>query len=142
MTGDDFLAVAASLLAQPDSPEAVGRTVVSRAYYGTFHLARGLLTDLGFSVGRDHALPARWLMICGEENAREAGKLLAELQGERIKADYDLATARFRQRKLVQELVELAFEMQRLIRACQAEPARSAVKAGIEAYQRKIAGKP
>jgi uncharacterized protein (UPF0332 family) len=142
MTGDDFLAVAAALLAQPDSHEAVGRTIVSRAYYGAFHTARGLLADLGFSVGRDQALPARWLMVCGDENAREAGKLLSELQGERVKADYDLATPRFRQRNLVKELVARAFELQRLVSACRNEPARSAVKAGIEAYQRKITGKP
>lgn len=142
MTGDDFLDVARSLAARPDSSEAFHRSAVSRAYYGAFHLARGLLSGMGFSVGRNHAIPLRWLMVCDEENAREAAKLLTKLQGERIKADYDLATPRFRQRKLAEELVSLAYEIKRLIAACTSEPARSTIKAGIEAYQRKITGKP
>lgn len=141
MTGDDFLDVASSLAARPDSSEAFHRTAVSRAYYGAFHLARSLLSGMGFSVGRNHAIPLRWLIVCGEENAREAGKLLTDLQAERIKADYDLATTRFRQRKLAEEFVALAYEIKRLVAACTSEPARSTIKAGIEEYQRKITGK-
>src|SRR5262245_9549210 len=135
MKGDEFLEVAKSLAAQADSGEAFYRTAVSRAYYGAFHLARGLLASMGFSVGRNHAIPLRWLMVCGEANAQETGKLLTDLQADRIKADYDLATSRFQQQ-------DLAYEIKRLIAVCATEPARSAIKAGIEAYQRKIRGKP
>jgi len=51
MSGRDFLPLAQRLAAGPT--EAEWRTAVSRAYYAAFHVARLLMTDLGFAVPRD-----------------------------------------------------------------------------------------
>jgi uncharacterized protein (UPF0332 family) len=142
MTDNDFLELADLFLSQlPQASEALHRTVVSRAYYGVYHLASTFLGELGFAHGRDHGLPPRLLMVAGDNNAREAGKLLNDLQGERVKADYDLASRRFLQLELAKEIVHSAHEAKRLLEACRAEPARSLIKSGIEAWQRRVSGK-
>jgi uncharacterized protein (UPF0332 family) len=43
MNPDEFLTLAEQLAGQPS--EAARRSAVSRAYYGAFHLARGLVED-------------------------------------------------------------------------------------------------
>jgi hypothetical protein len=48
MDGNDFIALAGKLAVAPAAGEATYRTVVSRAYYGAFHLARSFLVELGF----------------------------------------------------------------------------------------------
>jgi hypothetical protein len=81
MTGRDFLVLAYSLANQ--STEAAWRSAVSRAYYAAFHVARQLLTDLGFRVPfADRAHDYLWLRLqnCGEAPVETAGAELKELR--------------------------------------------------------------
>src|SRR5438876_3717736 len=72
--------------------EAEWRSATSRAYYAAFHVARELLSDLGFIVPRgDRAHAYLWLGLgnSGEAPVITAGKNLNDLRGERNRADYD-----------------------------------------------------
>src|SRR5262245_21874293 len=87
MTGHDFISLAGRLAASRD--EAALRTAVSRAYYGAFHLAIAFLAEIDCPVStNDHAEPVRRLSNSGNENAITAGRMLNDLQGARIRADY------------------------------------------------------
>jgi uncharacterized protein (UPF0332 family) len=50
MNGRDFLPLATQLAG--GTTEAEWRSAVSRAYYAAFHVARRLLSELGFTVPR------------------------------------------------------------------------------------------
>jgi uncharacterized protein (UPF0332 family) len=91
MTGGDFLTLAFQLAA--GTTEAEWRSAVSRAYYAAFHVARDLLTDLGFTVPRAdqaHEYLYRRLNNCGNVPVRQAAVTLHELRRHRNRADYDL----------------------------------------------------
>lgn len=82
--------------------EADLRTAVSRAYYGSFHLARDLLQDCGIQFsGKDlyKAEVHQKLRYClGESDNEEAvllAKKLGSLRDRRNEADYDLDSTTF-----------------------------------------------
>ena len=140
MTGNEFLQFAQKLFETGDSGEALSRTVISRAYYGVYHLAVDYLRIIGFPSS-GHGKPPEWLRASGVHSARKAGELLAELATARNNADYDLAQsrviARVRDKNFVNDLLEQASEVKSLLLACGAEPTRSDVKAGIDAYRQR-----
>jgi uncharacterized protein (UPF0332 family) len=142
MTGDEFLQLATKLFAasRANPSEALCRSVVNRAYYGAFHLAKDFLDNLGYPSS-GHGLPPNWLSGSGEESAIRAGQLLADLYSERRRADYELhdpkVIARFRDRELVESLLEVAKEIQSLLMKCASEPTRSGVKKGIAEHKQR-----
>lgn len=94
MRGEDFVALAGSLAARPSGTEAVYRTATSRAYYGAFHVACELLASLGVQASYNHADVQRALFRTGNSAAQKASYLLADLQSDRVKADYRLTDAK------------------------------------------------
>jgi hypothetical protein len=89
MTGENFIRLAGQLVARPNADEAACRTAISRAYYGAYHLARGVLRSIGFEVS-DHGLVRFCLFESGQPAGIELARDLGLLQNLRIKADYDL----------------------------------------------------
>lgn len=141
MTGSDFVDIAGKLLASASNPTpALCRTIISRAYYGAFHLARAYLRELGFSPGNNHRDTLHPVQVVSDVNAREAGKRLSDLQTHRIKADYDLSDTICHRVEVVREQVENAAEVRVFLDRCLQEPARSQIKAEIEAYQKRLRG--
>src|SRR5438128_1706525 len=132
MTGNDFLALADELLKNPSLPtEAVLRTVISRAYYGAFHLARAFLADAGLKHGREHGDVWRLLGSSGVIVAKQAATGLAVLHENRTIADYDLSSPKPKSQAFARDNVERAKYVQSLLDACRQEPLRSEIKNGI-----------
>jgi len=86
----EFIAFAGQITEQ-GRPAA--RSAVSRAYYGAFHLAIEVLHEFESgpsAAGVAHNFVSNILQNIGVETARVAGSLLANLRGDRVKADYRL----------------------------------------------------
>jgi uncharacterized protein (UPF0332 family) len=139
MTGRDFLVLANRLAAA--STEAEWRSAVSRAYYGAFHEARQLLTELGFTVPRDdraHKYLSFRLSNAGNPLARLAGSELDILRGDRNAADYDL------HRPLMSvpagDSVRQAGLIVQNLDALRQEPARSDITDAMKDYERDVLG--
>ena len=148
MTGDDFLRVASELLApyltdRKVADEALFRTIISRAYYGACHVAIAYLANLGLPSSSDHGLAKRWLVEAGEPSAKRAGRLLEDLYSARQRADYRLsdpkAIGNAQSVEFVKDQIEQALDLKLLLDKCSVEPARSAVKDGIEQYRKRSA---
>jgi uncharacterized protein (UPF0332 family) len=91
MNGRDFLPLARQLLGIGGEPAR--RSAVSRAYYAAFHVARDLLTDLGFTTpraDRAHEYLYRRLNNGGLAAVRVAANQLHDLRSQRNRADYDM----------------------------------------------------
>lgn len=89
--GEEFLGLAKNYATGPT--EADWRSAISRAYYVAFHVARELMSELGFATPRAdlaHAFLWRRLENCGHVPLALAGSRLNQLRGERNHADYDL----------------------------------------------------
>lgn len=119
--------------------EGERRSAASRAYYATFHAARQLLTDTGFSVPRgERAHAYLWLRLSNSAHpdVEQAGDDLNDLRGERNRADYDgrrpfpSATAR--------RLVQLAESVIQALDAARQEPVRTAIIDAMKVYERDV----
>lgn len=140
MTENDFISPAGRLATSND--EATLRTAVSRSYYGAFHLAIAFLADLGCPVStNDHAEPVRRLSSSGNEHARKAARMLSDLQNARILADYRLVDRRSSMPDYARYHVELAHRVRNELEKCVGEEVRAAMKAAIEEYLNKLAGR-
>lgn len=70
--GQAFIHLAGRLAASAAADEAAGRSAVSRAYYGAFHLAVAFLGDLGIVFPANtyaHAVVQRYLIGSGHPDA-------------------------------------------------------------------------
>jgi uncharacterized protein (UPF0332 family) len=144
MNGADFIQLAGRLAARPQENAAVYRTVVSRAYYGAFHLAQALLSEWGFTAPRlDNAHVFVQHLLIGSEHvdAASAGRLIENLHGNRLKADYDLGFSAADQQRFAQLAVERAHRVVTLLESCRAEAATAQIAAGIRAYLEARSGK-
>lgn len=144
MTGDDILKLAGELFARERLPsEALCRNVIGRAYYGAFHLALGFLANLGLPKPAGHGEPTQWLIGSGERDAAKAGRILQSLYEARRHADYELTQKRAidesRDLTFVKNQVESANDVKVLLSACDTEPVRSRVIAGIQQICQKSA---
>ena len=138
MTGDQFLTLSGKLVAGTQSGPAEYRTALSRAYYGAFHIAIVFLAELGITLPRDHGEVCRCLYESGDPDCTEAGRKLSDLQSVRVRADYRLDDSTV-ERSLAARLgLENAHEIRSLLDRCRQEPRSVAIKAGIEAYRRRI----
>jgi uncharacterized protein (UPF0332 family) len=137
--GRDFLDLARRLAA--GGAEADWRTAISRAYYSTFHAARQLMQDLGFTVPRgDQAHRHVWLRLsnCGDAAVRSAGAGLNALRQERNRADYDLALS-VRQPEAL-KLIRLAEQIIQTLDAARQEPTRTQITDAMKVYERDVLG--
>lgn len=130
ITGDDFVELAGNLAANSafGGSEARFRTAVSRAYYGAFHCAVGVLNELGVRVPQNHTGHVeayRKLRHCPVSFAMDAASLLDGLRSDRIEADYDLNRLRFSKQINAQLCVESALDAIRNLRECLNEPWRT-----------------
>jgi hypothetical protein len=140
MTGEDFLNIAEKIGAL--SGEAAQRSVVSRAYFGAFHAVRDWLADLGFVVTRNdssHSEISRWLVGSGHSPAIEIGRRIGILRAVRNRADYDLNDPASGSSAFAAQHLASGRWIIASIASCNAEPARSAIIAGIQAYRARIA---
>lgn len=141
ITGHDFIGLAGRLAVLPGASEAAFRTAVSRAYYGTFHLARTFLEEIGFPVARNlnaHGYLQRQLLNSGHAEGKTAGQILRTLHRNRIVADYRGDDVRFLAPDFARRNVELAHEFNSILSLCRTDPTRSEIRAGIAEYQSKL----
>jgi uncharacterized protein (UPF0332 family) len=137
MNERDFLTLAWNLAGA--TTEAAWRSAISRGYYAAFHVARGLLEGLGFTVPRgDRAHGHLWLRLsnCGDPQVERAGAELNVLRGNRNQADYDLhllITQAFAQARL--RAVEQAIQA---LDAAAVEPTRTRITDAMKVYERDV----
>jgi hypothetical protein len=139
MTGHDFLMLAGRLAAASNPTEATCRTVISRAYYGAFHIARRALEDIGVKVGSNHGHVWRLLQVSGDEIVEDAGDMLTGLHSERVHADYHLDSGERADIVAARLAVEKAQEIVRLLEIVGS--AKDDIRRSIEAYLQKFGGK-
>ena len=134
MTGNDFITLAGWIVAS-GADAARCRTAISRAYYGAFHLALDFIEDIGGTVHRNasaHIQVQRLLKASGQPPAQEAGALLEDLHGDRIKADYRFRNTTVESHAFAKYRVEMAARIRSALTVCKKEPIRSAIKAGMQ----------
>lgn len=139
--GSQFIELAGKLAASAGADEVTYRSSVSRAYYGTFHIAFAFLEQLGIPIPANanaHAAIQRYLIGSDHPEARQAGMILASLHGDRIKADYRLDDPRFQKVQFARMRVALAHDFVSTLAACRTDEAKAAIKAGIDEYRMKI----
>ena len=85
MDSTEFITLAGKIAGQCGAAGA--RSAASRSYYGVFHLAKDILTEIGCAPESDnHGLVRELINSIDLPDAKEASKLLRDLHGERIKA--------------------------------------------------------
>lgn len=142
ISGEQFISLAGKLASGAKPDEALCRTAISRAYYGAFHLASQMLTSLNVPYERNHGELHRCLAECGHAEVAESGRILIELHRLRVKADYKLDDAIVSDPQVARDSVEMAADIRSALAALDAN-GKNNVKAGIEAYHRKIGfGRP
>lgn len=96
--GRDFLTLAKSLTAMAPT-DAAQRSAISRAYYAAQNFARHVLRSFGQSKVADtmksHGLVWRFLEQSGDTDFRKVAQKLADLEADRVGADYHLDKAQF-----------------------------------------------
>jgi uncharacterized protein (UPF0332 family) len=143
MAPDDFLSLAGKLAVAANAEEAVYRTAVSRAYYGTFHLAVSLLAELGFSAPRTanvHVFVQHHLNGSGQPSACIAASLLSDLHAARNRADYQLDRNTAGTHPVAKLCVETAHEIRTALTECSRSPIREQICNGIAAYVQRVSG--
>jgi len=108
ITGNDFIQLSNRWSILPEGGgggEAVWRTSICRAYYGAFHMAMQLLTDIGIRTPKNnvHDFVRKALQHSGDKDLEKAGGMLAELRDSRNDADYDLIVDANGEQKLAKE---------------------------------------
>jgi uncharacterized protein (UPF0332 family) len=137
MTARDFLTLADRLVT--GATEAEWRSAVSRAYYAAFHVARELLTGLGFTVPRQdraHRHLIYRLTNCGDPGVSQAGRDLDALRGDRNDADYDFNRPVSAAQAPVQ--VRLAERVIQTLEAAAQEPTRTRITDAMKVYERDV----
>jgi uncharacterized protein (UPF0332 family) len=143
MNGAEYIDFAAKIAATY-SDAASCRSAVSRAYYGAFHLAKSFLERIESRPPRNanaHVFVQQRLTNCGHPQAAAAGFLLADLHADRLNADYNLDKRQVESVAYARTGVETARRIQLLLEACEGDEAHDQVKAGIDAYERRISGR-
>lgn len=145
MTGNDFLEFARKAIVMHRGSPAALRSVVSRAYYGVFHLARDFLEDLAFQSPKDEN-SHRFVLIqfanADDPTATDTATLLGELHERRKRADHDLDDGRYETETFAADALARADRAVRLLEIGGAEPLRTKIREGILSYRAKISGSP
>ena len=139
MNPRDFQELAAKLAGGSRPSEF--RTSISRAYYAAFHVAAELLTSAGFHVPSGpgaHGEVARLLMNSSDQELQNVGVDLSDFRQMRNMADYQLRKTSVETISAARSSVQKAALMIRILDACQKEPQRSRIIAGINTYLKKL----
>jgi uncharacterized protein (UPF0332 family) len=137
MNGRDFLILADSLLIS--GSKAARRSAVSRAYYAGFHVARELLSDLGFTVPRgDQAHGYLWLRLsnCSDQQVELAGREVNQLRRDRNRSDYDIQI--IVSQTSAEGQVQRAKSILQILDAATSEPTRSTITDAMKLYERDV----
>lgn len=122
--------------------EGEWRSSISRAYYAVFHVARNLLSLVGFQVpaaSASHQYLYVRLNNCGEPAIQDAALRLNKLRAKRNVADYDLDAAVDEQGAI--EAVNAAMDINAALSALAANPALLAqVTQAMRDYERVTLG--
>lgn len=129
MTSDDFIQIAAKLVAQTGfaSSESRHRTAVSRAYYGAFHASCEFLRDCSVAIRRNsygHQDTIDYLRRSGDSRASLISGMIDDLRQKRILADYRLESTTFVSSSTAKDCVEVAMEVLGLLAECRSEIAK------------------
>ena len=130
MNGTDYIDFAAKITVTY-SDAASCRSVISRAYYGEFHLARSLLARLGSQSPKNanaHVFLQRRLMNCGHAPAVEAGQLLRDLYADRLNADYGLEKRQVESVGYARAGVVTARRIENLVQSCEQDDVRQQIR--------------
>ncbi len=133
----DYLTLAARLVA--GTTEAEWRSAISRAYYAAFHIARELLSNLGFRVPqaeRSHGYLWLRLANAGAADVRVAGNRLNALRRQRNRADYDSHPS-LSQVTAANE-VKNAEDIIQALDAAAVEPVRTQITDAMKVYERDV----
>jgi uncharacterized protein (UPF0332 family) len=137
MNGRDFLPLAIQLAG--GTTEAEWRTAVSRAYYASFHVARRLLSDLGFTVpraDRAHQYLVFRLSNSGEAPVEQVGRDLDTLRRLRNRADYDETPALPQPQATAS--AQLAEHIIQTLDNARLEPVRTQITDTMKVYERDV----
>jgi uncharacterized protein (UPF0332 family) len=137
MNGRDFLPLAKQLVR--GTTEAEWRSAVSRAYYACFHVARRLLSDLGFIVpraDRAHQYLVFRLSNSGEAPVEQTGRDLETLRRLRNRADYDETPALPQPQAAAG--VQLAERIVQALDDARLEPIRTQITDTMKVYERDV----
>jgi uncharacterized protein (UPF0332 family) len=137
MNWRDFLSLAAQLAA--GNNEADWRTSISRAYYAAFHVARRLVSDLGFTVpraDRAHQYLVFRLSNSGEPAVQQTGRDLETLRRLRNRADYDETPAVTRPQ--ASAAVHVAEGIIQALDDARKEPTRTQIRDTMIVYERDV----
>ncbi|MGI8977675.1 MAG: hypothetical protein ACR2FY_00465 [Pirellulaceae bacterium] len=144
MTAADFIQLAGKLAAIFHDPASC-RTIVGRAYYGGFHLAKAFLEGLDIRPPRNaniHVYVQHCLLNSGNPEAASAGSLLGSLHSDRIKADYDLHPGPVETTAGARTSVERARQLQSALEKCVGMEQERTIREGVATYLAKIQAKP
>jgi uncharacterized protein (UPF0332 family) len=136
ITGREFLKQAQDWIVLAEEED--WRSAVSRAYYAAFHVARRLLSDVGFVVPRGdraHAYLWRRLSNCGDTQVQLAGSDLNTLRGDRNRADYEVQQTLSHNDALLQ--VHAAARIIQILDAV-VEPTRTQITDAMKVYERDV----
>ena len=139
ITGRDFIQLANRWSGLPSGGEAVWRTAIGRAYYGSFHVSKDFLIGIGIILPpkrdkkNEHIYVRQALSQSANADAVEAAKSLGELHEYRKSADYYLELNEHDQ-KLAQHCHFLADDIRARIAKCDAST-HAAIRASIQRWQ-------
>jgi uncharacterized protein (UPF0332 family) len=127
MDGQDLIAVAAHLTqnAALGKAEARYRSVISRAYYGAFHLVAQFLAEHNRPVRENHTgHQAAYVALfeTGITEAVQAARILSDLRSQRNTADYRLSAKGFDDQAHAMQQVESAEAVRALLDRCRQNP--------------------
>ena len=136
MDGREFLEVAQELARGPQ--EAALRSAVSRAYYAAYNYGRQILRQLGFqevAERRSHGEVWMYFGNCGESRIASAGRMLGDLQSERVGADYRLGNQKYQNPKNAEACVKLAQRIVQQFERCEESAVAATVAEGMKRYR-------
>jgi uncharacterized protein (UPF0332 family) len=142
MNAAEFISLAESML-QDESTSARSRSIISRAYYGAFHLATLFLREQGLSTGANHGHLHHDYQSSDSPIGGRIGTMLQELYSLRVDADYRLQKTNVESRRLTVHSVVAARKVVEWITALRTEfeqnsESKSAFADAIVAYRRKV----
>ncbi len=127
----EFLSFAKNIAPSHGAPGR--RSAVSRAYYSAFHFTLALLAELGctFERNRNHGKVIEILNQVQHEGAKKASGSLTTLQGNRVKADYNLQDAKAESDRFSSLSIDIAADirssLQTVFEACKDGARKSAL---------------
>ena len=119
------------------------RTAISRAYYAVYLVAVEHLEGMNFRINKDpagHGEVQHHINNSGNMDLQHVSSQPGELQGKRIRADYQLDRRDVENPKTALSLVIQATQMITTLDRCCTGQQRSQIIEGINDWKRKISG--